>query len=193
MPDLFPPLLERAARFAARAHAGQVRKSSGLPYVTHPLAVSALLARSGRGGDEELLAAALLHDVLEDTAATPADLAAAFPPRVCELVAALSERKRDDAGAKLPWETRKAEHRARLAAAGPDVRALALADKLHNLASLREDLHEGRDPWPLFNAPKARWLEVTRATVEALRCGETADLADACLAALQELAGERGA
>ena len=188
-PDPFPPLLDAAVRFAAAAHAGQVRKGSELPYLTHPLAVMTILARAGWGGDADLLAAAALHDVPEDTAATPADLAAAFPPRVCALVAGMTERKRDAAGAERPWEARKAGHRARLAAGPPALRALALADKLHNLRSLEADLAADPAAWGLFNAPRGRWLAVARATVAALRCPETAPLADACDATLDRLAG----
>ena len=186
-PDPFPPLLVRAVRFAATAHAGQTRKGSGAPYVTHPLAVALILCRAGWADDGELLAAAALHDVLEDTAVTPDELAAAFPPRVCELVAALSERKRDEAGAKLPWEVRKAEHRARLAVADEAARALALADKLHNLRCLEADLAGGVDAWPLFNAPRERWIEVTRGAAGTLRCERTAGLAAACLEVLDRL------
>ena len=192
MPDPFPPLLTAAVRFAAAAHDGQVRKGSGEPYLTHPLGVMVILGRSGWGEDDDLLAAAALHDVLEDTPTTPADLAARFPPRVCELIAALSERKRDGTGAKIPWEVRKAEHRTRLAAADAPTRALALADKLHNLRSLQCDLANGADAWESFNAPRDRWVEVTRATVDALRCGATAGLADACDAAIAELAATSG-
>ena len=187
MTDPFPPLLTAAVRFAAAAHDRQVRKGSGEPYLTHPLGVMIVLCRAGWGEDDDLLAAAALHDVLEDTPTTPGDLAARFPPRVCELVAALSERKRDETGAKIPWEVRKAEHRARLAAADAPTRALALADKLHNLRSLQCDLANGADAWGLFNAPRDRWLAVTRATVAALRCGVTTGLADACDAALNGL------
>ena len=192
MPDPFPPLLIAAVRFAAAAHGGQLRKGSGEPYLTHPLGVMTVLCRSGWGEDDELLAAAALHDVLEDTPTTPANLAARFPPRVCELVAALSERKRDETGAKIPWEVRKAGHRARLAAADAPTRALALADKLHNLRCVQCDLANGVDAWELFNAPRDRWLEVTRATVAALRCGATAELADACHAGITGLAATNG-
>ena len=185
--DPYPPPFPAAARFAANAHAGQTRKGSGEPYVTHPLGVAAILAAAGHGGDGELLAAACLHDVLEGTAVTPADLAAAFPPRVCELVAGMTERKRDAAGGPVPWETRKAEHRRRLAAGGADLRALALADKLHNLRSLELDLAAGPAAWGLFNAPRGRWLEVARAAVAAYRCDATATLADACEATLERL------
>ena len=186
--DPFPPLLDAAVRFAAGRHAGQTRKGSGGPYVTHPLAVMTVLCRAGWADDAELLAAAALHDVLEDTPATPADLAAAFSPRVCELVAGMTERKRDAGGAKIPWETRKAEHRDRLAAGPPALRALALADKLHNLRSFEADLAADPNAWALYNAPRDRWLAVARATVAALRCDETADLAAACTATLDRLA-----
>ena len=100
--DPFPPLLDAAVWFAAGRHAGQTRKGSGGPYVTHPLAVMTVLCRAGWADDAELLAAAALHDVLEDTPATPADLAAAFSPRVCELVAGMTERKRDAGGGEDP-------------------------------------------------------------------------------------------
>ena len=180
MSDPYPPLVARAARFAAAAHAGQTRKGSGEPYVTHPLGVAAILAAAGHGADAELLAAACLHDVLEDTAVSPGDLAAAFPPRVCDLVAGMTERNRNAAGVPIPWETRKIEHRRRLAAGGADLRALALADKLHNLRSLELDLAADPAAWSHFNAPRGRWLAVTGATVEALRCDATAGLAGAC-------------
>ena len=185
--DPYPAVVARAARFAATAHAGQTRKASGGPYVTHPLGVAAILAAAGHGGDADLLAAACLHDVLEDTPVAPDELAAAFPPRVCELVAGMTERKRDAAGAQIPWETRKAEHRARLAAGGAGLRALALADKLHNLRSLEVDLAADPAAWDRFNAPRARWLAVARDTVAALRCDGTAGLADACNATLSRL------
>ncbi|QDT16029.1 HD domain-containing protein [Alienimonas californiensis] len=191
--DPYPGLLIRAARYAALAHAGQTRKDSAEPYVTHPLAVMTLLCRAGWAEDDELLAAAALHDVLEDTEVTPEELAETFPPRVCALVEALSEHKRDERGEKLPWEYRKAEHRARLTAAEEAARALALADKLHNLRCLEEDVTPDRvDPWARFNAPRQRWIEVTRETIEALRCGRTATLADACLAALDGMGTATG-
>ncbi|NNJ24187.1 HD domain-containing protein [Alienimonas chondri] len=185
--DPFPPLLAQATRFAAVAHIGHLRKGSEVPYVTHTWAVMVILCRAGWAEDDELLAAAALHDVLEDTAVTPAELATSFPPRVCELVAALSERKRDESGTKLPWETRKAEHRTRLADADEAARALALADKLHNLRCLEADLAAGVDVWALFNAPRGRWLEATWETIEALRCDRTEKLAAACVAVLEHL------
>ena len=157
-PAGFPPLLEDALRFAAAAHAGQTRKSTGVPYLTHPAAVALLLARHG-WTDDATLAAALLHDTVEDTAATAAQIAAAFPPPVPEHVAALSERKRDAAGEPIPWADRKSEHLTRLAAAPVAVRAVALADKLHNLGTVRHDLAAGEPVWERFNAPRETILE----------------------------------
>ena len=75
---LFRPLVERAMRFAAKAHRHHHRKGSDLPYITHPAGAAMLLLKAGID-DDEILAAALLHDVVEDTEHTLEMLAADFP------------------------------------------------------------------------------------------------------------------
>ena len=89
----FSPVIERAMRLAVRCHRHQNRKLSDLPYISHPASVALILSQSGFG-DEDVLAAALLHDVVEDTDCTLDELSALFPPKVAEYVAALTERLR---------------------------------------------------------------------------------------------------
>ena len=144
-------MLERGLRVAAEAHHGQTRKASDVPYLTHPVAVAMLLQQHGFD-DEEILAAALLHDVVEDTAVTAEQLAEQFPPAVVELVAHLTERKQDESGGKRPWEDRKREHLEQIKTAPLAARAIALADKLHNLSTMAYDVEAGADLSDRFNA-----------------------------------------
>ena len=133
--------LEQAIRFAAVGHQGQVRRSSGVPYVEHVVAVAWILDRAGF--DEDVVIAGLLHDLVEDTPATLADVEQRFGRDVAELVAHCSEAKTDDQGRKRPWIDRKSDHLAALRKAPVGARAIVLADKLHNLISIDIDLREG--------------------------------------------------
>jgi (p)ppGpp synthase/HD superfamily hydrolase len=129
-----------------------VRKGTNVPYITHPFSVVLLLVRAGID-DEHILATALLHDVVEDTETALEHLRSEFPAEVVDYVAALSEEKRDEAGEKIPWQVRKDKHLEHMAAAPWQVRAVALADKLHNLATMLYDLEGGEELWTRFNAP----------------------------------------
>lgn len=146
--------LERALRRAAVWHHGQTRKASGVPYLQHPMAVAWILDRLGFA--EPVLIAALLHDVVEDTAITAAQIEAEFGAEVRSLVEAASEVKRDTLGAKRSWEDRKRDHLLALAEAPIAVRAIVLADKLHNLLSIQADLAAGARVWDRFNASRDR-------------------------------------
>jgi (p)ppGpp synthase/HD superfamily hydrolase len=159
------PLIEHALRMAAEAHRTQTRKGTDVPYITHPCAVAMILLRAGYD-DDELLAAALLHDVVEDTEVTLEDLRARFPSRTCELVAAMSERKVDEHGQKRPWRIRKEEHLAHLQHASPDLLALALADKLHNLSTMHIDLEADPQVWKRFNSSPEELLWYYRAVAD---------------------------
>lgn len=187
--SLFSPLVERAMRVAARCHRLQTRKASDLPYLTHPASVALLLTKAGIT-DDEILAAALLHDVVEDTDCSLEALAAEFPPKVIEFVAALTERKRDDSGQQRSWPDRKTEHLEHIAAASWEARAITLADKLHNLGSMLADLDSGTDLWSRFNAPPDRVLWYHREMVAAASQGEPrlASLAAECTALVEHLA-----
>ena len=94
---LFSPLVEKAFRLAARSHRNHNRKASDVPYISHPASVALILSRAGID-DEEILAAALLHDAVEDTDLRLEDLRAEFPREVCAYVEVLSEQKKGDDG-----------------------------------------------------------------------------------------------
>lgn len=126
--ELPGPLWQRAASFAARAHAGQVRKDGATPYVAHPFRV-AMTVRDVFGVDDEVaLAAALLHDVIEDTTADYDDLAQAFGADVADVVAALTKDMRRSRDA------REAEYDANLARAPWQARVVKLADVYDNVS-----------------------------------------------------------
>lgn len=177
------PLLERALRVSATAHQGQLRKGSTLPYFSHPAAVALILMRAGFD-DDVILAAAVLHDTLEDTEVTADSLQAEFPPEVCAIVNGASERKRDGTGKPLPWLQRKQEHIERVRHAVPEIRAVVLADKLHNLYAIVADHEVSRSVWSRFNASRADVLWYNDEMVAAASCGRHSDVADWRLAKL---------
>ena len=141
---------ERALRMAAVAHRGQSRKGEDVPYIEHPMAVALILDRSGF--DEEIQISGLLHDVVEDTEVTLDQIRSAFGDRVAGIVADCSEVKLDADGRGRPWADRKRDQVAAIASAGDDSKAVTLADKSHNLLSIRLDLAEGRPAWSTFHA-----------------------------------------
>ena len=163
---LYPPLIEQAARLAVSAHHNQRRKITGVPYFSHPSSVALILTRAGFSEDT-ILAAALLHDVVEDTSVTLADLQNNFPTEVVEVVDACSEQKRNPDGSRIPWKKRKMDHLAHVSQASLGARAVLLADKLHNLTAMRFDQESGQKIWEHFNAPKEDVLWCLASIVEA--------------------------
>ena len=172
-PGLFSSNVDRALRWAAACHHGQERRGSGVPYLTHVVAVAWLLDRLGF--EEDVVIAGLLHDVVEDTAATLDDVRARFGPAVADLVEHTTEVKRDARGQKRPWIDRKRDHLAALAAAPAGARAVVLADKFHNLMSIIADLADGRPVWSLFHAERDQVLWYYRASIATLAAGEESD------------------
>jgi (p)ppGpp synthase/HD superfamily hydrolase len=125
-------LVGDALETARRAHAGQLRRGSdGRPFIDHPLAVAERLVELGYG--DEVLAAALLHDVVEKSDAGIDELRGRFGDVVADLVAAMTE---DDSIES--YEERKEEHRRRVASANRAALSIFAADKLTNVAMLRE-------------------------------------------------------
>jgi guanosine-3',5'-bis(diphosphate) 3'-pyrophosphohydrolase len=164
--DCFMTLqLERALRWAAECHQGQMRRSSGTPYVQHVMAVAMILDRAGF--DEDVVIAGLLHDVVEDTEATFEDVARRFGPAVAEAVRHCSEVKLDAQGNKRPWIDRKRDHIAAMAVAPMEARGVILADKLHNLVTIELDLLDRRPVWSEFHADREHVLWYYRAVIEA--------------------------
>ena len=92
-------LFENAVRFAAERHSGTKRKSGTLPYLLHPMEVAVIV--SSMTDDEEILAAAVLHDTVEDTDTTIGELEELFGPRVAGFVASETENKRPEIPADL--------------------------------------------------------------------------------------------
>ena len=143
----YSPLIDSALSFAARAHRHQVRKGTDVPYIVHPVGVMLLLEHAGET-DPELLAAALLHDTIEDAGVSAAELAERFGPRVAAIVEGCSEPEHHDAA----WEARKQHTVAYLRAAPRAIKLVATADKLHNLRSMLVDQAElGDQLWGRFN------------------------------------------
>jgi (p)ppGpp synthase/HD superfamily hydrolase len=138
-----------AVGWAVWLHDAQVRKASSTPYVAHLLAVSSLVLEYG--GDEDEAIAALLHDALEDTNATRADVEERFGGRVAGLVAACSDTERRP---KPPWRERKEQFLARLRSQpDPSVLRIVAADKIHNSRSMVRDHRDlGAELWDRFNA-----------------------------------------
>lgn len=187
-PAHWSPIVERALRIAATHHAPQSRKGSDIPYITHPFGVAMLLQRFGFDNDE-ILAAALLHDVVEDTEYTLDELASDFPPTVVETVASLSERKYDEQNIMRPWKDRKLEHIEQVKAASPTTRAIVLADKLHNLATMLFDLSAGQDMWSRFRAGReeVEWYHRTMIAAACQNDESLRPLADVCLKTLEDV------
>lgn len=148
------PRYATAVEYASRMHADQVRKGTSIPYICHPLAVSALVLEAG--GDEDLAIAALLHDVAEDCGGEPvlAEIEDMFGPRVEHIVRACSDSLVVDPAMKAPWRERKEAHLAELAHVDADVILVSAADKVHNARALRTDLDlHGISATDRFNAP----------------------------------------
>lgn len=144
-------VFEQAINFATRAHAGMTRKGSGVPYIVHPIEAAAIV--STMTTDEDLLAAAVLHDVLEDTDTKAEDLEELFGPRVRRLVEDETENKRRGLPAAQTWKLRKEETiRFLRERASWDAKVLALADKLSNMRAIYRDIQVlGDGLWERFN------------------------------------------
>ena len=117
--------------FAVKAHAGQTRKYTGEDYIVHPISVSKLVKK--HGGSEIQQAGALLHDVVEDTQYTLADINANFGSQVATLVKWLTDTSRPEDGNR---KTRKEIDRNRLGSAPADVQMIKLADMIDNSTTI---------------------------------------------------------
>jgi len=160
-------LVNAALIFAARAHAHQKRKSTDVPYIVHPVGVMLVLLECSEA-DPELLAAALLHDTVEDTGVTLAQLREKFGARVAEIVEGCSEPDKRDT-----WENRKQHTVSYLKAAPRAVQLVSAADKLHNLRSLAADHAEVGDAlWSRFKRGRTEIAWYYRAVTDSLKEGE---------------------
>ena len=144
-------LLDRAIIFAVRAHAGTERRGKGFPYIVHPMEAVEIVATMTR--DQELLAAAALHNTMEDTDTTVDQIREEFGDRIASLVASESDTMPKGVSEEDSWHTRKQAAIDRLARASHDAKIVALGDKLSNMRAIARDYAQQGDAlWDLFHA-----------------------------------------
>ena len=144
-------LLDRAIVFAVRAHAGTERRGKGFPYIVHPMEAMEIVATMTC--DQELLAAAALHDTVEDTDVTIEQIRTEFGDRIASLVASESDTVLDGLSVEESWHARKQAAIDRLALASRDAKIVALGDKLSNMRAIARDYAQQGDAlWDLFHA-----------------------------------------
>lgn len=139
-------LLDRAIIFAVKAHAGTERRGKGFPYIVHPMEAVEIVATITP--DQELLAAAALHDTVEDTDVTIEQIRTEFGDRIADLVQI--ESVSDDEGT---WHERKQKAIDLIAKAPLDAKIVAMGDKLSNMRAIARDYAvQGDALWNLFHA-----------------------------------------
>jgi len=159
-------ILDSALAFAAVAHRDQKRKATNIPYIVHPVGVMLILIEFGEN-DPDLLAAALLHDTVEDTSVTHDQIRKEFGDRVAEIVAGCSEPDKDET-----WENRKNHTIHYIKAAPRHIQLVSAADKLHNLRSMIKDYDEmGDKVWSRFKRGKDDIAWYYRSVLASLRDG----------------------
>jgi (p)ppGpp synthase/HD superfamily hydrolase len=167
-----PPLhsrLEQALVLAARLHAHQKRKDKDVPYISHLLAVTALVLEDG--GDEDQAIAALLHDAVEDQGGlrTLDEIRLRFGERVAAIVQGCSDTLDLP---KPPWQERKQSYLDHLRQASTEVRRVSLADKLHNARTILADMEQdGEAVWSRFNGGREGSLWYYRSLLKIFRAG----------------------
>ena len=144
-------LLDRAIIFAVKAHAGTERRGKGFPYIVHPLEAMSIVATMTP--DQEILAAAVLHDTVEDTDVTIERIREHFGKRVAELV----QHETAPMDENLTWRERKTLQVKQLVDAPYDSKVVALGDKLSNMRGIALDYRQiGDEVWKLFHAPNGK-------------------------------------
>ena len=158
---------EEAMSYASQVHAEQKRKGTEIPYITHLLAVTAIVGENG--GTEDEAVAALLHDAPEDQGGEERleDIRIRFGDEAAAIVAACSDTFEDP---KPPWRKRKEAYIAHIRDAPESARLVSAADKLHNARSILSDYREVReDLWRRFTGGRDGTLWYYGALVEAFR------------------------
>ncbi len=149
-------LAEKALDIAIKAHDGQKRKTDGSPYIIHPMMVAAKLAKFDL--PEAVIAAALIHDVLEDTDFPEAKLRQELGDEVVDIILPLTEDK------SLEWEDRKEKYIEAVKNSSSETKAISIADKIHNLETIITNYKKlGSSIWTKFNRGKDKkmWFEHT--------------------------------
>ena len=142
-------LVDSAIRFAVDAHSGTERRGKGFPYIIHPLEAMEIVATITN--DPEMLAAAVLHDTVEDTDVTTEDIRKIFGERVSRLVVS------DTSDSTLGWRERRRGVMDRLARSAWEDKVVAIGDKLSNLRAVYRDYKQGGESfWSRFHAPNGK-------------------------------------
>jgi (p)ppGpp synthase/HD superfamily hydrolase len=176
---------EEALVYAARVHAGQKRKGTEVPYVSHLLMTAAIALEHGADEDEAI--AALLHDAAEDQGGRPRleDIRARFGDRVAAIVEACTDTFDSP---KPPWRPRKEAYIARIAGETASARLVSASDKLANARSILLSMAmEGDAAFDRFTGRKAGTLWYYRALVDAFRAAGPTPLVDELDRAVTEL------
>ncbi|MAM61731.1 HD domain-containing protein [Maritimibacter sp. UBA3975] len=178
-----------ALSLAARLHRTQTRKGSGIPYISHLMAVSALVIENG--GDEDQAIAGLLHDAVEDQGGqeTADMIRATYGDRVADIVLACSDAVDQS---RIAWRDRKNRYLASLATKGEDALLVTSCDKLHNATAILTDLRaHGPAVFDRFTARRDGTLWYYRQLADTLtrvRPGPLSDRLAATVAALETAA-----
>ncbi|MEH7382647.1 HD domain-containing protein [Bacillus sp. JJ1533] len=160
-------MIEKAIIVASKAHDGQYRKLTNIPYITHPLGVGLILMKIN--AREELIVAGILHDTVEDKELTLEEISDGFGDEVAKLVEGCSEPDKS-----LPWEARKEHTISFLRTASEDTRTVVCADKLHNIRSIIRDYEEqGEQVWSRFSRGKEKQEWYYRNVVDSLSHAST--------------------
>ena len=143
-------ILNKAIEFATKVHTDQFRKGTEIPYILHPLESATIVGTMTT--DDEVIAGAVLHDVVEDTDTTIEQVKELFGEQIAKLVAAESEDKRENLSAESTWKIRKQETLDHLKTASIDVKMITLGDKLSNIRAINRDYNAiGDKLWQRFN------------------------------------------
>lgn len=142
---------DKAVKFAVEAHQGTERRGKGYPYIVHPMEAAAIV--STISNDQELLAAAILHDTVEDTDVTIEQIREQFGDRVAELV----QHETAPLDENMTWREKKTVQVDQLVSAPYDSKVVALGDKLSNMYGIAIDYRRvGDEVWKLFHAPNGK-------------------------------------
>ncbi len=142
-------LVDKAIVFATRAHQGTERRGKGFPYIVHPLEAMTIVATITN--DPDLLAAAVLHDTVEDTAVTLDELKQEFGEHIASLVADETDVKHTPDGKKLTWQERKQRDMDNVRDSSREVKIVAIGDKLSNMRAIARDYRQkGDELWQIF-------------------------------------------
>ena len=149
-------LVSRAIAFSTEAHDGMRRRKSDVPYVLHPMEVGVILGTMTE--NQEVIAAGVLHDVVEDAGITIEQIGESFGARVMELVASETENKREELPPEQTWRIRKEESLEKLRTTQDiEVLMLWIGDKLSNIRAIYRDfLIEGDALWNKFHQSDIR-------------------------------------